>query len=100
VEQNGIDFPLLEGIYEGHRVRLEPVIDHMAVRKLPSLWVKTTLFGELPIGGTIDFLVRPQNTEFYSPSDQLPLTLKIPAAGRSMRCCAPISRTGPHRSIS
>jgi hypothetical protein len=79
VEQNDIDFPVLEGIYEGHRVRLEPVIDHMAVRKLPSLWVKTTLFGKLPIGGTIDFLVRPQNTEFYSPSDQLPLTLKIPA---------------------
>jgi hypothetical protein len=79
VEQNDLDFPVLEGTYEGHRVRLEPVIDHMAVRKLPSLWVKTTLFGELPIGGTIDFLVRPQNTEFYSPSDQLPLTLKIPA---------------------
>jgi len=79
VEQERIEFPVLEGLYEGHRVRLEPVIDHMAVRKLPSLWVKTTLFGELPIGGTIDFLVRPQNTEFYSPSDQLPLTLKIPA---------------------
>jgi hypothetical protein len=79
VVQRDIEFPSLDGIYEGQRVRLEPVIDHMAVRKLPSLWLKVTVLGALPIGGTIDFLVRPQNTEFYSPSEQLPLTLKIPA---------------------
>lgn len=59
VDQEDIDFPVLEGIYEGHRVRLEPVIDHMAVRKLPSLWLKAILFGALPLPGTIDFLVRP-----------------------------------------
>ena len=79
VDQDDIDFPVLEGIYGGHRVRLEPVVDHMAVRKLPSLWLKATLLAELPMAGTIDFLVRPQNTEFYSPSEQLPRTLKIPA---------------------
>jgi hypothetical protein len=79
VEQDNIEFPILEGNFEGQRVRLEPVIDHMAVRKLPSLWLKVTVLGALPIGGTIDFLARPQNTEFYSPSEQLPLTLKIPA---------------------
>jgi hypothetical protein len=79
VEQTGLEFPILDGVYEGHRVRLEPVIDHMAVRKLPSLWLKVTVLGALPIGGTIDFLARPQNTEFYSPSERLPLTLRIPA---------------------
>lgn len=80
VEQKDIDFPFLEGAYEGQRVRLEPVVDHMAVRKLPSLWLKVTVLGALPLPGTIDFLVRPQNTEFYSPSEQLPLTLRIPAS--------------------
>jgi hypothetical protein len=80
VQQTGLEFPILEGLYEGHRVRLEPVIDHMAVRKLPSLWLKVTVLGVLPIGGTIDFLMRPQNTEFYSPSERLPRTLRIPAA--------------------
>jgi len=79
VEQRGLEFPVLDGDYGGQRVRLEPVVDHMAVRKLPSLWLKVTVLGALPIAGTIDFLARPQNTEFYSPSAQLPLTLPIPA---------------------
>src|SRR5215470_15403002 len=78
VEQQGIDFPILDGSYGGHKVRLEPLIDHMAVRKLPSLWLKATVFGTLPIAGTIDFLMRPQNTEFYSPSTGLPISLRIP----------------------
>jgi hypothetical protein len=80
VAQDGIDFPILDGRYQGHRIRLEPVVDHMAVRKLPSLWLKVSLFGELPIAGTIDFLMRPQNTEFYSPSAGLPISLRIPPA--------------------
>ena len=79
VEQQDIEFPTLAGSYRGHRVRLEPIVDHMAVRKLPSLWLKVTVIGALPIAGTVDFLARPQNTEFYSPSEQLPLTLKVPA---------------------
>jgi hypothetical protein len=78
VAQEGTDFPVLEGRYRGHRVRLEPVVDHMAVRKLPSLWLKVSLFGDLPLAGTIDFLVRPQNTEFYSPSASLPVSLRVP----------------------
>src|SRR5215813_5918240 len=78
VEQSGLEFPILEGTYEGQRVRLEPVVDHMAVRKLPSLWLKVTVLGSLPISGTIDFLMRPQNTEFYSPSERLPVTMRIP----------------------
>jgi hypothetical protein len=80
VAQEGIEFPVLDGVYRGHRIRLEPVVDHMAVRKLPSLWLKVSLFGALPVAGTIDFLMRPQNTEFYSPSAGLPISLRIPAS--------------------
>ena len=78
MSQSGSDFPILDGTHEGHRIRLEPVVDHMAVRKLPSLWLKVSVLGALPLEGTIDFLARPQNTEFYSPSERLPLTLRIP----------------------
>jgi hypothetical protein len=73
------DFPVLEGRHGGHRFRLEPIVDHIAVRKLPSLWLKVSLLGELPVPGAVDFLARPQNTEFYSPSASLPHSLRIPA---------------------
>jgi hypothetical protein len=79
IVQEGTDFPLLEGRYQGHLVRLEPLIDHMGVRKLPSLWLMVSLLGELPVPGVIDFLARPQNTEFYSPSASLPFSLRIPS---------------------
>jgi hypothetical protein len=74
----GIEFPVLDGRYGGQQIRLEPIVDHMAVRKLPSLWLKVSVFGDLPIAGTIDFLVRPLNTEFFSPSADLPITVRIP----------------------
>ena len=79
VVQEGTDFPILDGRHRGHRFRLEPVVDHMAVRKLPSLWLKVSLIEALPIPGVVDFLARPQNTEFYSPSASLPFSLRIPA---------------------
>ena len=76
---HGTDFPVLEGSRGGHRFRLEPIVDHMAVRKLPSLWLRVSLLGDLPVPGAVDFLARPQNTEFYSPSASLPHSLRIPA---------------------
>jgi hypothetical protein len=78
IVQNDLEFPVLDGRYAGQRIRLEPVVDHMAVRKLPSLWLKVSVLGELPIAGTVDFLARPLNTEFFSPSAGLPTTLRIP----------------------
>jgi hypothetical protein len=76
---HGTDFPVLEGSRGGHRFRLEPIVDHMTVRKLPSLWLRVSLLGDLPVPGAVDFLARPQNTEFYSPSASLPHSLRIPA---------------------
>ncbi len=78
IVQEGTDFPVLEGRYQGYQIRLEPVVDHMGVRKLPSLWLMVSLLGELPVPGMVDFLARPQNTEFYSPSAGLPISLRIP----------------------
>jgi len=78
ITQDDVDFPVLEGTYLGYRVRLQPIIDHMTVRKLPSLWLLTTIYGPLPGTAVIDFLVRPTNTEFYSSIWSLPNSLNIP----------------------
>ncbi len=80
VTQNGLNFPVLEGTYRGFTVRLEPVLDDMGVRKIPSLWLKTTLLLPNPRRGVLDFIVRPQGIEFYSPSQDLRKRLDIPTA--------------------
>lgn len=79
VTQDGMHFPVLEGTFRGLTVRLEPVLDDMGVRKLPSLWLKTTLLVANPRRGVLDFLVRPQGIEVYSPSQDLDRRLPIPA---------------------
>ena len=77
--QDDVDFPALEGRYRGFDIRLDPVVDHIAVRKLPSLWLLATLRSPLPLEGVTDFLARPLNTEFYSPSIHLEHRLATPA---------------------
>jgi hypothetical protein len=78
VTQQGADFPTLEGTYRGHRVRLEAILDTVAWRKIPSLWLRVTLFAPNPPTGVLDFLVRPQGAEFYSPSETLPHRVQVP----------------------
>ncbi|MCE9632804.1 MAG: hypothetical protein K8Q92_01310 [Methylophilales bacterium] len=58
----------LEGDFHGYRVRLVLEEDHMTMRKIPSLWLHVVAEARSPIEGSLDILVRPQNTEFYSPS--------------------------------
>jgi hypothetical protein len=103
ITQDDVDFPVLEGTYLGYRARLQPIIDHMTIRKLPSLWLTTTIYGPLPGTAVIDFLVRPTNTEFYSTIWSLPNSLKIPhgwpAHGlfrTSGEDSAAVERIGPH----
>ena len=78
VTQDGAHFPVLEGRYRGFPIRLEPVLDDIGVRKVPSLWLKTTLLVANPDRGVLDFLVRPQGIEVYSPSHDLERRLPIP----------------------
>jgi hypothetical protein len=78
VTQSGSDFPTLEGTYRGFPVRLEPVLDTLAWRKIPSLWLKVTVLAPNPGVGVLDFLVRPQGVEFYSPSAELPYQVRVP----------------------
>lgn len=76
--QDDVNFPVLTGFYRNHRIKLEPIADHIAYRKLPQLWLCTTVFSKLPLDGTLDFLVRPENIEFYSHAWSLPVSVPIP----------------------
>jgi len=68
----GSDYPLLRGDYEGVRVLLQPLLDHVGYRKVPSLWLVVTLDRQLTLKGSVDLLFRPANIEFFSTIDQLP----------------------------
>src|SRR5262249_24264070 len=72
VTQEGAHSPQLKGQYKGIAVRLEAIVDDMAWRKIPSLWLKVTVLAPNPCAGALDFLVRPRGAEVYSPSNDLP----------------------------
>jgi len=77
--QDDLQFPVLTGRYEGLDVRLEPMVDDMAIRKLPSLWLKISLMAPVRYAGAFDLLIRPRGAEFYSPAFDLPLEVRIPS---------------------
>ncbi|MEI9964407.1 MAG: hypothetical protein WDM92_06575 [Caulobacteraceae bacterium] len=71
VVQDGPGYPVLTGHYRGFDVRLEPVVDALAVRKIPSLWIKATVLARSPVRAVFDLIMRPQGVEVYSPSGDL-----------------------------
>ena len=73
----GSDYPLLRGTYGDAKVLLQPLLDHVGYRKVPSLWLVLTLDAPMPVGGTLDILFRPANIEFFSQIDQLPQRIHL-----------------------
>jgi hypothetical protein len=78
VTQEGPLFPLLSGSYRDHEVRLEPVIDNMAWRKVPVLYLKVTVLQPNPYRAILDLLIRPGGVEVCSPSNDLNYHLRLP----------------------
>jgi hypothetical protein len=78
VTQEGPLYPALSGRYRDHEVRLEPVIDNMAWRKVPVLWLRVTVLKANSYRGILDLLVRPGGVEVYSPSNELHYHLPLP----------------------
>ena len=78
VVQDDVNFPVLTGRYRGYRIKLEPIADYLAFRKVPSLWLQATVYCENPNRGAFDFLVRPQNVEFWSPAWKMETSLATP----------------------
>lgn len=68
VRQDGIDYPTLTGRYRGYPVKLEAVVDSLAFRKLPVLWLVVTHRRPLDVAAPLDILLGPTGTEFFSPN--------------------------------
>ena len=73
----GSDYPLLRGGYGEAKVLLQPLLDHVGYRKVPSLWLVLTLDAPMPVKGSFDVLFRPANIEFFSQIDQLPQRIHL-----------------------
>lgn len=73
------NLPILEGDYGGYKVSLSIVEDTLGWRKVPPLWLLIKVEANVQSTGTLDFIVRPSNNEFYSPSWQWNGNLAIPA---------------------
>jgi len=97
VTQDGPDYPLLSGRYRDHEVRLQPLVDNMAWRKVPVLWLKVTVLKPNSYQAILDFLVRPGGVEVYSPSDELHYHLPLPGGWpeQALLCTDDPSSTPP-----
>lgn len=66
--QDGINYPTLNGSYQGYPIKLEPIVDTTVFRKLPVLWLLVTYYRPLPVSSPLDILLRPVGSEFFSPN--------------------------------
>ncbi|WP_043289032.1 hypothetical protein [Paraburkholderia oxyphila] len=76
--QDDVAFPVLTGSYQGHSVRIEPIVDQVVFRQVPSLWLVVSVRRDLPVAGTFDLLARRANVEFWSQAGALPLHVRLP----------------------
>lgn len=75
-ERRGADeFPRLSGTYRGFPVQIYPLIDTLATRRLPALWLMVTLQDKLPVKARFDLMMRPAGATTFSDFDHLPHTL-------------------------
>lgn len=72
------NLPILEGVYEGYQVSLSIVEDTIGWRKVPPLWLLIKVKANVQSIGSLDYIIRPSNNEFYSPSWQWNGNLPIP----------------------
>ena len=79
VEATGrVSYPRLTGRYAGVPVQIWPVVDTLAVRRLPALWLLVTMQTRLPVAAKLDFMMRPAGPTTFSNFDLLPHTLATP----------------------
>lgn len=78
VTQDDVDFPVLTGERDGYLWRLEPVVDALTYRKLPSLWLCITCYAPLDVSAPASVLLRPTGNEFFSPNRRYDHELALP----------------------
>ena len=75
-EKRGADeYPRLSGTYGGFPVQIYPLVDTLATRRLPALWLMVTLQDKLPVKAHFDLMMRPAGPTTFSNFDHLPHTL-------------------------
>jgi hypothetical protein len=80
IEDTGsVGYPRLAGRYRGFAVQVLPVIDTLATRRLPALWLLLTLQDALPLKARFDLMMRPTSPTTFSNFDLLPFTVEQPA---------------------
>ena len=79
LEQTGTPgYPRLRGTFAGVPVQVWPVVDTLAVRRLPALWLLVTVQTPLPVHARLDLMMRPAGPSTFSNFDLLPHTLPTP----------------------
>jgi hypothetical protein len=77
-ESGAFGLPRLSGQYQGFPVQVHPIVDTLATRRLPALWLLVTLQDTLPVAGRFDMMMRPAGPTTFSNFDHLPHTLQHP----------------------
>ncbi|MFP7671896.1 hypothetical protein ACG74X_00930 [Marivita sp. S0852] len=75
---SGRSYPDLVGQFGGGPAELKLISDTVQLRKLPILWLSVTLERQLPIPAVFDMMIRPANTEFFSPHGSFRETVATP----------------------
>lgn len=82
-------FARLAGRYQGRLFDLQAVPDALTYRKLPCLWLMVTLTEPMPVGATLDVMMRPGGGEVFSRFSTLPVQIALPdgfPADAVLRC--------------
>ena len=66
------------GRWHGERAQVTTIVDTLATRKLPALWLSVTITEPVNIAATFDMMMRPAGPTTFSRFDFLPHTLATP----------------------
>lgn len=77
---NTAGYASLKGVFNQTPLSLRVEVDNLTARKIPVMWLHIQVPNTPAINGSLDILVRPENTEVYSPSWQWDQPIK-PLAG-------------------
>lgn len=69
---------LLEGRYNNRHVQFKAIVDNLAPRKLPGLWLMVTRAQPQPVPHIFDLMMRPAGPMSFSNFDFLPHSLPTP----------------------
>ncbi|HEX2843053.1 MAG TPA: hypothetical protein VHO05_17410 [Hyphomicrobium sp.] len=79
LSHEGDSFPRISGRIGDRNVDVRLICDTMTMRRLPQLWLQTTVLARMPANAGFAILVRPSNYEFYSLTGEFEHVIEPPA---------------------